>query len=265
MADGQEMTFWDHLEVLRWSIIRVLAVVLVLFIAAFILMPTIFDSAILAPTTGDFFLYRAFGKIFPGDFKIDIVNINVTAPFFTHMKTSFLLALVVGFPYLLVELWLFVKPALYTNEKKGMGGALLAIALLFYLGCAVGYLVVFPLTFRFLAGYHIGTGILTQISLNSYISTFVSIIFIMGLVFELPVLAWVLSKFGIVNKPLLKKYRRHAIVVLLVLAAVITPTGDPFTLMVVFLPLYLLYEISILVVRDAPASEEESDLDAAAK
>lgn len=247
MSKG-EMTFWDHLEVLRWSILRTLGALLILFIAAFALMPSLFDSVILAPTTGDFFVYKWLGGLFKGEFKIDIVNINVTAPFFTHMRTAFLLALVVGFPYLLVEVWLFVKPALYKNEKRGMGFAMLAVALLFYMGCAVGYLAIFPLTFRFLAGYHIGTGILTQISLNSYISTFVSIIFIMGLVFELPVLAWVLGKFGIVNKEMLKKYRRYAIVVLLILAAVITPTGDPFTLAVVFLPLYLLYEVSILVV-----------------
>ncbi|MBO4611304.1 MAG: twin-arginine translocase subunit TatC [Bacteroidales bacterium] len=250
---SKEMTFWDHLEVLRWSILRTLIALMVLFLAAFAVMPSLFDSVILAPTTGEFFVYKWLGGLFTGDFKIDIVNINVTAPFFTHMRTAFLMALVVGFPYLLVEVWLFVKPALYKNEKKGMGLAMLAVALLFYLGCAVGYLLIFPLTFRFLAGYHIGTGILTQISLNSYISTFVSIIFIMGLVFELPVLAWVLSKFGLVNKQMLRKYRRHAIVILLILAAVITPTGDPFTLTVVFLPLYLLYEVSIAVVRNAPS------------
>ena len=254
MSNSGEMTFWDHLEVLRWSILRTLIALLILFLAAFAVMPSLFDAVILAPTTGDFFVYKWLGGIFSGDFKIDIVNINVTAPFFTHMRTAFLLALVVGFPYLLVEVWIFVRPALYREEKRGMGAAMLAVALLFYLGCAVGYLAIFPLTFRFLAGYHIGTGILTQISLNSYISTFVSIIFIMGLVFELPVLAWVLSKFGLVNKSLLRKYRRHAIVILLVLAAVITPTGDPFTLSVVFLPLYLLYEVSIAVVRNAPSA-----------
>lgn len=254
MSSG-EMTFWDHLEVLRWSIFRTLGAILILFIAAFAVMPSLFDAVVLAPTTGEFFVYKWLGGIFTGDFKIDIVNINVTAPFFTHMRTAFLLALVVGFPYLLVEVWLFVKPALYKNEKRGMGFAMLAVALLFYIGCAVGYLLVFPLTFRFLAGYHIGTGILTQISLNSYISTFVSIIFIMGLVFELPVLAWVLGKFGLVNKSLLRRYRRYAIVILLILAAVITPTGDPFTLMVVFLPIYLLYEVSILVVPAAAVSE----------
>lgn len=249
------MSFWDHLEVLRWSIFRILGVLLVLFIVAFAVMPSIFDGFILAPTKGDFFIYKALGAVFKGDFNIDIININVTAPFFTHMRTAFLLALLVACPYILFEAWLFIKPALYSSEKKGIGAAFVGVAVLFYVGCAVGYLLVFPFTFRFLAGYHIGEGILTQISLNSYISTFISIIFVMGLVFELPVLAWVLSEFGILNKEILRKYRRYAIVILLVLAAVITPTGDPFTLMVVFLPIYLLYELSILIVRPAPADD----------
>lgn len=257
MPDSSEMSFWDHLDVLRMSIFRTLGVILLLFIASFAVMPRIFDSVILAPTNGDFFVYRWLGAVFRGDFDIDIININVTAPFFIHMRTALLLALVVGFPYILAEIWLFVKPALYAREKKGMGVAMIAVALLFYIGCMVGYVIVFPLTFRFLAGYHIGTDILTQISLNSYISTFISIIFIMGVCFELPILAWVLSAFGLVTKPLLKKYRRYAIVILLILAAVITPTGDPLTLAVVFLPLYLLYELSILVVK--PGTEEEGE------
>ena len=254
MADGQ-MSFWDHLEVLRWSIFRVLIALVVVFVAAFVAMPSIFDAVILAPANGDFFMYKALGALFPGDFKVDIININVTTPFFTHMKTSLWLALIVVFPYLLVELWMFVKPALYPKEKKGIRAALLGVATLFYMGCAVGYLLVFPLTFRFLAGYHIGTDIVTQIALDSYISTFLSIIFVMGLVFEIPVLAWVLSSFGIINKELLRRYRRHAIVVLLILAAVITPTGDPFTLAVVFCPIYLLYELSIAIVKPAPKED----------
>ena len=254
MADG-EMSFWDHLEVLRWSIFRVIIALALVFVAAFVAMPSIFDAVILAPTGSDFFMYKALGGVFSSDFNIDIININVTTPFFTHMKTALWLSLIIVFPYLLVELWLFVKPALYSNEKKGIRAALLGVALLFYAGCAVGYCMVFPLTFRFLAGYHIGSGIATQISLDSYISTFLSIIFVMGLVFEIPVLAWVLSQFGIINKELLRKYRRHAIVVLLILAAVITPTGDPFSLAVVFCPIYLLYELSIAIVR--PAQKEK--------
>lgn len=250
MGNKQEMTFWDHLEVMRWSILRVVIVLLLLFVAAFVAMPHIFDSVIMGPASSDFFVYRLLGGLFSKDFDIEIININVTTPFFTHMKTAFVTALLLAFPYLLFELWKFVAPALYSNEKKGVKSAFLGVALLFYLGCAVAYLIVFPLTFRFLAGYQIGGGIVSQISLDSYMSTFLGIIFVMGLVFELPVLAALLSKLGVLNKGILRKYRRHAIVVLLVLAAVITPTGDPFTLCVVFLPIYTLYELSILIVKE---------------
>lgn len=250
MAEDKEMSFWDHLEVLRWSILRVLLAVVVVFIAVFAFMPSLFDSVILSPSHSDFFVYKWLGGIFSQDFNIDIININVTTPFFTHMKVSFWCALVIVFPYLLYEAWRFVAPALYPNEKKGVKTAFLSVAVLFYMGCALGYLLVFPFTFRFLAGYHIGEGILTQISLDSYMSTFLTIVFLMGLVFEIPVLAWLLSQLGILHKHTLKEYRRHAIVALMVLAAVITPTGDPFTLMVVFLPIYCLYELSILIVKE---------------
>ncbi|MGM9788037.1 MAG: twin-arginine translocase subunit TatC [Candidatus Cryptobacteroides sp.] len=248
MAD-KEMSFWDHLEVLRWSIIRVAVALLLVFIAAFVIMPSIFDSVILAPSSSDFFVYKWMEPIFSSEFKVDIININVTTPFFTHMKVSFWMALLVIFPYMLFEVWLFVAPALYPKEKKGVKSAFIGVGFLFYLGCAVGYLLVFPLTFRFLSSYQISHGMVTQISLDSYMSTFLSIIFVMGLVFEIPVLAALLSKLGVLNKSVLKKYRRHAIVVLLILSAIITPTGDPFTLMVVFLPIYLLYEFSILIVK----------------
>ena len=250
MTDNKgEMSFWEHLEVLRWSILRVGIALLAAFCVSFAFMPRLFDSVILAPTKGDFFVYRLFSGLFTGDFNIDIININVTTPFFTHMSTSFWLALIAVFPYLVWEVWRFIAPALYPSEKKGVKGAFLGVTILFYIGCAIGYLIIFPVTFRFLAGYQIGTDIVTQISLNSYISTFLSIIFVMGIVFEMPVLAWMLSVLGILHKPVLKKYRKVAVVVLLVLAAVITPTGDPFTLTVVFIPLYLLYELSIAIVK----------------
>ncbi len=250
MPEEKDMTFWDHLEVLRWSIIRVIVALLLGFMAVFAIMPSIFDSVILSPTHSGFFFYKWLGGLFDSDFNINIININVTTPFFTHMKVSFWVALLLLFPYLLYEVWRFVAPALYANEKKGVSTAFLGVAVLFYLGCAVGYCIVFPLTFRFLAGYQIGENILTQISLDSYMSTFLTIIFIMGLLFEIPVLAWLLSALGVLTKSTLKQYRKHAVVALLILAAVITPTGDPFTLMVVFLPIYLLYEFSILIVKN---------------
>ena len=248
MAD-REMSFWDHLEVLRWSLIRVAVALLLVFVAVFLLLPNIFDSFILGPSSSDFFVYKWMSPIFSADFKVDIININVTTPFFTHMKVSFWMALLLIFPYLLFEVWLFAAPALYPTSQTGVKTALLRVGSLLYLGSAVAYLLVFPLTFRFLSSYQISQGMISQISLDSYMSTFLSIIFIMGLVFEIPVLAALLSRLGVLNRPILKKYRRHAIVLLLILSAIITPTGDPFTLMVVFLPIYLLYEFSILIVK----------------
>ena len=245
-ADPQEMTFWDHLEVFRWSIFRVLIVLVVFIVGCFIAMPYIFDPVVLGPTRGDFFAYKLLGAT---DFQADIININVASQFLTHFSFSLWFALLLAFPYLMYELWRFLSPALYPNEKKGVAGAFLGGSLLFYTGCAVGYCVVFPVIFRFLAGYRIGELITNQISLNSYVSNFLCIIFVMGLVFELPVLAWLLSALGIINKKQLRAWRKYAAVVLLVLAAVITPTGDPFSLMIVFLPLYGLYELSILIVK----------------
>ena len=269
MSEGTEMTFWDHLEALRWVLFRVAIALFILLIGCFIAMPHVFDSFVLGPTRGDFFLYRwlgflggdgqhAAGSLMPdfgGDFHVDIININVATQFLTHISTSFWFALVLVFPYLMYEIWKFVSPALFPDEQKGVRTAFLAGSTLFYIGCAVGYVVVFPLTFRFLTTYHIGEIIVNQISMNSYMTNFLTIIFVMGLVFEMPILAWVLSALGILKKPFLKKYRRYAVVILLCLAALITPSGDPFTLGVVFLPLYLLYELSILIVKDEDPEE----------
>lgn len=259
------LTFWEHLEVLRWSIFRVAIVVFVAMIVLFIAMPHLFTNFVLGPTTSQFFLYRWMSSLgslpfipdfSAGNFKVDIININVASQFLTHISTSFWFALIVSFPYLVFEAWRFIAPALYENEKASVGTAFLFGTVMFYLGCTVGYSFVFPFTFRFLAEYQISAEVVNQISLNSYMSTFMGMVFIMGLVFELPLLAWLMSKLGLINKAFLKKYRKVAVAVLLVLAAAITPTGDPFTLSIVFLPLYALYELSIRVVRD-----EEPEID----
>ena len=252
-STGQTMSFWDHLEVFRWTILRIVIVLVVMLVASFIAMPYIFDPVVLGPTRGDFFMYRLMGA---GPFQADIININVASQFLTHFSFSFWVALLLVFPYLMFEIWRFVSPALYEQEKHGVRRAFLGGALLFYLGCAVGYCVVFPITFRFLAEYNLGDLITNQISLSSYTTNFLTIIFVLGVVFELPILAWLLSLLGIVNKDLLRKGRRYAVIVLLVLAAVITPTGDPFSLMVVFLPLYLLYELSIAIVPKKAPEED---------
>lgn len=261
----KKLTFWGHLEELRWSIIRVVAVLLVFMIACFCVMPYIFDDFVLGPTSSDFFLYRWLSKLGGGpflpdfggdDYHVDIININVASQFLTHISTSFWFALVLMFPYLIFEAWRFVRPALYEREKSSVGLAFLFGTLMFFLGCAVGYSLVFPFTFRFLTEYQLSGAITNNISLNSYMGNFLMLVFVMGVVFELPLLAWVLSKMGLITKEFLKKYRKHAAVVLLVLSAIITPSGDPFTLMVVFLPLYLLYELGIVFAKKAKVEED---------
>lgn len=255
----QEMTFWDHLEDLRHMLFRVLGAMFVASIAFFIWMPSIFDSVIMAPCFGDFPIYRLFchiTQLFTNDttfcdesFHIQIINIRLAAQFMIHMEMSFLLGLIVIFPYLLFEIWRFIAPALYDKEKSGFRMAFSLSSILFYAGVCLSYFLVFPITLRFLAGYQLTSLVSNQLSLDSYISNFITLNLLMGLVFELPMIALILSKLGIVKRRFFRKYRKHAIVVLLILAAVITPTGDPFTLMIVALPLYLLYEISALLVK----------------
>ncbi len=264
-SDALSMSFWGHLEALRWVILRVVIALFLCLVACFIAMPYLFDHFVLAPTSSDFFLYRCLSGIkgdgvwipdFSSDsYRVGLINIRVASQFMTHVTTSFWFAVILVFPYLIYQLWTFIKPALYNNERHNVSIAFAGGTFMFYLGCAVGYCIVFPFTFRFLSQYQISETIVNQISLDSYMSTFLMLILVMGVVFELPLLAWLLGHLGVINKSFLKQYRRHAVVVLLILAAVITPTSDPFTLMMVFLPLYMLYELSIRIVKDADPSE----------
>ena len=255
------MSFWDHLEVLRWALFRSACVLAVIMVGTFLAMPYIFDRFILAPTSNDFFTYRwlnAIGKGFvklSPDFDVQIININVASQFMTHISTSVSMAAVIAFPYFIWEIWKFIEPALFEDEVKHLRPAFLGGTLMFYIGCAIGYVLVFPFTFRFLVEYNLSPNITNQINLQSYIDNFTMLILVMGIVFEMPLLAWLLSLFGILRKSFLREYKRHAIVALLIAAAIITPSGDPFTLMLVFIPLYVLYELSILVVRDDTKKE----------
>ncbi len=267
MEEEKGLSFWEHLEELRWSLFRVAIALVIAMVGVFIAMPHIFDSFILGPTTSDFFLYRFFasagGRIpFIPDFSdagfaVDIININVASQFMTHISTSFWMALVLVFPYFIYQVWNFIRPALFEEEIRNIRLAFLLGTGMFFTGCLVGYCIIFPFTFRFLVEYQISASIVNQINLNSYTSMFISMIFIMGVVFELPLLAWVLSKLGFIYKETLQGLRRYAVVVLLVVSAFITPTSDPFTLSLIFVPLYLLYEFYILIVAKAPAEDDE--------
>ncbi len=254
-----EMSFWDHLDELRKVIFRSLIFVGAAASVLFFIMPDLFDRVILAPCHSDFIFYRWLSDLsriipvmpdfFVGKFEIKLINFNLASQFMTHMSLSFWLAVVLSFPFLIYQFWLFVRPALYEHERKNIGWAFLFGNVMFFIGAAIGYLMVFPLTLRFLATYELSTAIENRISLDSYIDNFLMLCFMMGLVFELPLLAMLLSKLGILTRSFFHKFRRHAIVAIMVLAAVITPTGDPFTLLVVFLPVYLLWEISALLVK----------------
>ncbi|MGL5980735.1 MAG: twin-arginine translocase subunit TatC [Phocaeicola sp.] len=264
--EEKELSFWEHIEELRWSLFRIVIVVFLLMIGWFIAMPHIFDDFILGPTTSHFFLYRWFASLGDGGFffpdfsndkfAVDIININVASQFLTHITTAFWFALIAAFPYLLYEIWNFVRPALYSKERRSISIAFCFGTLMFFLGCAVSYCIVFPMTFRFLTEYQISQTIVNQISLSSYMDNFMTLILVMGIVFELPLLAWVLSSMGFITKSFLRKYRRFAIVGLLILSAIITPTGDPFTLMLVFMPLFCLYELTILIVKSEKVALE---------
>lgn len=242
-----EMTFWEHLDELRKVLFRSAIVIFVLMIVVFLNKSFVFDNIILAPANEDFFLY----KYLPGfeGFHLDLINIELSAQFFTHINVSMALATILAVPFILYQFWSFVKPALYENERKAVRKAFGFASILFFIGVVVGYFFVFPLTVRFLGSYQVSAAVANSISLKSYISMFTQLILIMGIVFEMPALALILAKLGIISASLLRKYRKHAFVILLIASAIITPSGDAFTLMVVAAPLYMLYEFSILICR----------------
>lgn len=240
-----EMSFWDHLEALRGTIIRsVLGVVLLSVI--FLIIPKPLFKAVLWPTQEDFLLYRL-----PGiDFSMELINIEISAQFFTYMKVALLCGVVLAFPYIVFQLWKFISPALYEHEKKAVRKAFGLSSALFYLGVTVGYFVVLPVCLVFFMNFSISDSIVNTISLSSYMSLFVSMVFLIGLLFEFPTVVLALSALGIVNREVLRKGRRYAVVAVLILAALITPS-DPFSMFVLAIPLYGLYELSILLCKKA--------------
>lgn len=252
---GSDATFWDHLDILRGVLIKIVAVMIVLGVAAFFAMPWIFENIIMAPCSPDFPTAKLFDSIaalmddnIGGDVSIDIVSIELASQLFMHFSSSCWVALIVGFPIIIYLLWGFVAPALYPHEKQGIRTAFFFGNVMFYLGVATGYFLVFPLTVKFLAGYQLSSAIRPMVTLTSYMDNFYTLLLMMGVVFELPLLAWLLGKMGLLTRDFFKTYRRHAIVVLLIVAAVITPTGDPFSLFLVFIPIYALWEGSARLV-----------------
>lgn len=238
------MNFWDHLEDLRKSIFRMVGAVTAVAAVLFFFKDFLFDDIILAPSGSGFILYRIAGT----DFSLSLVNLEVAAQFMIHMKVTFVSAVILTLPYIIYEVWRFIAPALYDNEKKAVRGAFTFASVLFYIGIAVGYFIIFPVMLNFFADYQVSASVPNTFSLSSYISLFMGIVLIFGLAFEFPTIIAAISRLGLISRDMMKRYRRHALCAVVVLAAVITPTGDPFSLLVVTLPLYGLYEFSILLV-----------------
>lgn len=242
---NEPQTFWDHLDVLRASLIRMAIAVVIFGIVAFCMKEALF-SIVLAPCSSDFITYRLLGA---EAFHIHLMNTGLTEQFMIHMRTAIYAGLLVASPYILYELFRFVSPGLYQNERHYAVWIVGAAYLMFIIGTLINYFVVFPLTVRFLGTYQVSPNVANMLTLQSYIDTLLGMSLVMGVVFELPVVCALMGRMGLLTDHFMAEYRRHAVVAILVVAAIITPTTDVFTLFIVALPIYLLYEVSIQIVR----------------
>lgn len=251
-VSGKEMTFWDHLEELRGTLLRSLSAVFIVMCLGFVFRDFLFEKIILAPASSDFVSCRLFSH----SQGISIVNLEIAGQFMVHIRCAMMAGIVIAFPYVLWELWRFVAPALYPREKKGASRAFITGGVLFYIGVTVGYFVLLPLCLGFFQGYTVSDSITNSFSLQSYISMFGSMVLMIGLVFEFPMLIMILSAMGIVNRGLLRKGRRYAVVAVMVLAAFATP-ADLGSMIIVSVPLYGLYELSILFCKNEEKASAE--------
>ena len=249
------LTFGGHLDVLRKMLFRIVLVVVVLGCAIFCFKQQTFDI-VLAPHCSDFCTFRFIESLMRSlgfdfqftDYNIPLISTELSAQFMTHITVSCILAALLASPYILFELFKFISPALYESEKRYSVFVAGIIYLLFILGLLMSYFVIFPISFQFLANYQVDEEIVNTITLDSYISTFTTLTFLMGIVFQLPVIAYILGKMGFIDAPMLKQYRAHAFVIIMIIAAIITPP-DIFTLVMVTIPIYALYEVSIFALK----------------
>lgn len=252
--NNELLTFGGHLEVLRQMLFRVLGVVAVIAVVVFCFKGTTW-RVLLAPSEWDFCTYRWLESAMQSvgidfhfeEFHVDMIATDLSSQFMTHITTAVYLGLLGASPYILYELFRFISPALYENERKYSVQVAGIIYVLFILGVLMSYFVLFPISFRFLGTYSVSAKVVSNITLDSYVSTFVSLTLVMGVVFQLPVIAFFLGKMGIVTSSVLANYRKHSFIVIMLVAAIITPP-DLMTLILVTIPLYLLYEVSIRVV-----------------
>jgi sec-independent protein translocase protein TatC len=262
-----EMSFLEHLEVLRWHLVRAFLGIFVAAIVTFVFKNIIFDQIILAPKSPNFptnvFLCNL-GKL-TGVLKLcintlplEIISIKMAGQFTMHILVSLVAGFIISFPYVFYQFWSFVVPALHSNEKRHARGAVFYSSFLFMLGVLFGYYLITPLTVHFLGSYSVSTEVTNQINLISYVSTLASVVLASGVIFELPVLAYFLTKAGLITPDFMKKYRRHSLIVILALSAIITPP-DVFSQVLVAFPLIILYEVGIMISRRIIRRQERED------
>jgi len=252
-----EMSFLQHLEALRWHLVRSVIVVIGLAITAFFYRDFVFDSLLLAPKNADFWTYRMMCRLGQsigmgdalciGDTSFELINTQLSGQFTMHMWVSFIAGLVAGAPYVLFEIWSFVKPALRDKERKYTKGVVFYTTALFFTGVLFGYYIIAPLSINFLGTYQVSSQVKNMIQMDSFVSTVTTITLASGIVFELPIVIYFLTKIGLMTPAFMRQYRKHAVVVILIVAAVITPSPDITSQLLVALPLYVLYELSIFV------------------
>lgn len=254
-GSDNKASFWDHLDALRSVIIKVIIVWTVVSVVAFIFKEQLFDI-VLAPKSDNFVTYRLidivcsrFSLEKPAPFMVELINTGLAQQFMIHVKAALCAGFMLAAPYALYELFMFVSPGLYSNERRYASRMVVWGYMMFITGILLSYFIIFPMTFRFLGTYQVASDVTNMISLDSYMSTLIMMCLWMGTLCELPVLSWLGARMGLLSDSFMSAYRRHAIVIILILAAVITPTTDIFTLLLVSVPICLLYEISILIVR----------------
>ena len=251
-------TFWDHLDELRGSLIKMIAAIFVFAIAAFCFKDVLFQI-IIAPQNQEFVTYRILdhiSQLIIGETlsnmnicDVQLINTGLAQQFLLHIKASLCAGVLLTSPYLIYLLFHVISPALYSHERKYALRLVSGGYIMFLSGVVLSYFLIFPLIFRFLGSYQVSEVVANTVTIDSYMDTLMMICLSMGIVFEIPVICWILSRMGLINSTMMTHYRRHVIVVLLIIAAIITPTSDVFTLTLVALPMWLLYEASILIVR----------------
>ena len=263
--EAPEMSFLDHLEELRWHLIRATAAIMIVGVVAFIAKDFIFDTIIFGPKNPDFATYKFFCKVSKllgmdesfctKELPFRIQSREMAGQFSAHIWTSIWAGFIIAFPYVLFEMWKFISPGLHPNERKNSRGFILIASLLFFLGVIFGYYIIAPLSINFLATYSVSKEVFNDIDLASYIATIRSSVIACGLIFELPIIIYFLTKVGLVTPEILKKYRKISLVVVLILSAVITPP-DITSQIVVAIPIFILYEVSIFISKRVLKKEE---------